>query len=106
MPFLTLSDVEPQELMPGWTVRFVHSQMMTFAHWEVEAGAALPEHHHPHEQVANFIEGQFELTVDGETRVVGPGHVAIIPPNAPHAGRAVTACRIIDAFYPIREDYR
>jgi len=56
--------------------------------------------------VVNMIEGEFELTIAGETRRLGPASVAIIPSNAPHSGRAVTDCRIIDAFYPIREDYQ
>jgi len=48
----------------------------------------------------------FELTINDGTRKLGPGTVAIIPSNARHSGKAVTDCRIIDAFYPIREDYR
>ncbi|NOY99054.1 MAG: cupin domain-containing protein, partial [Chloroflexi bacterium] len=35
-----------------------------------------------------------------------PGAVAVIPPDVPHAGRAVTDCRIIDVFYPTREEYK
>jgi quercetin dioxygenase-like cupin family protein len=33
------------------------------------------------------------------------GSVAVIPSNARHSGKAVTACRILDVFYPLREDY-
>ena len=106
MPFIKLEEVPPREIFPGFHVRFVHSATMTFAHWTIEAGAALPQHSHPHEQVANVIDGQFELTINGETRTLGPGMVGVIPSNALHSGRAVTKCHIIDAFYPIREDYR
>ena len=106
MPFLKLTDITPKSLFPGFQVRFVHSEFMTFAHWTIEAGAVLPEHSHPHEQVANVISGEFELTIDGETARLGPGSVGVIPPNALHSGKAVTPCHIIDAFYPIREDYR
>src|SRR2546422_10028634 len=67
---------------------------------------SLPAHAHVHEQVVNMIEGVFELTIAGETRTLGQGSVAIIPSNALHSGKAITDCRIIDAFYPIREDYR
>ncbi|MBN2346930.1 MAG: cupin domain-containing protein [Candidatus Aminicenantes bacterium] len=79
---------------------------MTLAYWRIEAGAALPDHAHPHEQVTQVIEGEFELTMDGEARTLKPGHVAVIPGNAPHCGKALTACKITDAFYPVREDYR
>jgi len=79
---------------------------MIFAYWDIEAGAVFPEHSYPHEQVTNIIAGKFELTVKGEMKVIRPGSVAIIPPDAIHSGRAITSCRIIDVFYPIREDYR
>jgi quercetin dioxygenase-like cupin family protein len=106
MPFIKLQDLERKEPFPGYKVHFVHSQFMTFAHWTIEPGAVLPEHSHPHEQVVNMIEGEFDLTIAGVVKRLGPGMVAIIPPHAVHTGRAVTSCRIIDAFYPIREDYR
>lgn len=104
--FINLKDVEERNPIEGFLVRFVHSKCMTFAHWTIDAGAKLPEHSHPHEQVATMLEGEFELTIDGETKILGPGTVAVIPGNVVHSGRAVTNCRILDAFYPIREDYR
>lgn len=106
MPFINHNDVAPREIFPGFKVHFVHSAFMTFAHWRIEAGALLPEHSHPHEQVVNMIEGEFELTIRGQTQRLGPGWVAVIPPHALHSGKAITHCRILDVFYPIREDYR
>ena len=79
---------------------------MTFSFWNIEKGAQLPAHSHPHEQVTNIIEGRFELTVDGESKKLGPGSVVIIPPHAVHSGKAMAKSRVIDVFYPIREDYR
>ena len=67
MPFITLSDSEEREMVPGFRARFVHADRMTCSYWTVAAGAALPEHAHPHEQVTNIIRGRFEMTVDGET---------------------------------------
>jgi quercetin dioxygenase-like cupin family protein len=106
MAFQDLKDITKREIAPGYRARFVHSEKMTLAYWDVDPGAALPEHSHPHEQIANVLEGQFELTVDGESRILEPGTVAIIPPDVLHSGRAITACRLLDAFYPCRDDYR
>jgi len=52
-----------------------------------------------------MIEGEFELTVESETKIVQKGDIAVIPPNAKHSGKAITDCKILDVFYPIREDY-
>lgn len=106
MPFIELATLPEREPVAGYRGRFVHSQHMTVAHWQIAAGHALPEHHHPHEQVVNVIAGEFELQLGDETRVLTPGTVAVIPPDVPHAGRAVTDCQIIDVFHPVREDYR
>jgi quercetin dioxygenase-like cupin family protein len=35
-----------------------------------------------------------------------PGEVAVIASNVPHSGKALTKCYIIEAFHPVREDYR
>ena len=106
MKHIDLQNIEPREIMPGFLGRMVHSDNMTFVHWHIDAGAPLPEHSHMHEQVVNVITGKFELTVDGETEIIGPGEVACIPSNTLHSGKAITDCYIIDVFYPIREDYR
>jgi quercetin dioxygenase-like cupin family protein len=106
MPFVRLDDLSERSLVPGTRVRFVHSEKMTTAYWTFEPGAILPAHNHPHEQVTNVLEGEFDMTVAGETRCIHPGDVVVIPPGATHAGKALTVCRFIDVFCPVREDYR
>lgn len=106
MTFLALKDIEEKEIVPGYRAKFVHSDNMTLGFWDVDPGAELPEHSHPHEQIANVLEGRFELTVDGEPRVLEPGMVAVIPGGVPHSGKALTSCRLMDVFHPAREDYK
>ncbi|NOT06612.1 MAG: cupin domain-containing protein, partial [Gemmatimonadales bacterium] len=90
----------------GFHARFVHSERMTLAFWRVIDGATLPTHAHPHEQVTTVRAGWFELTIGDETQLLGPGHVAVVPSGVPHSGRAVTACELVDAFAPARDEYR
>ncbi|MCU0444192.1 MAG: cupin domain-containing protein [Microscillaceae bacterium] len=78
---------------------------MTISYWEISEGAILPEHSHFHQQISNVIEGQFELTVNGKTQVLEAGKAALIPAHVIHSGRALSKCKIIDIFCPIREDY-
>ncbi len=100
------TEIETKELLPGADVGFVHTDNMTLAYWSFIPGVSIPAHAHPHEQVVNVIEGVFELTVDGETARLETGAVAVIPPDAIHSGSSITDCRIVDVFYPVREDYR
>jgi len=100
------SEIEERTPIPGFHGKVQHSDSMSFVLWRIDAGALLPAHRHVHEQVVNVYEGTFELTVDGVTRICGPGSVAAIPSNALHSGQAITDCRILDVFAPVREDYR
>lgn len=106
MSLYQLSDLQQKEIITGYRARFIHGLNMTLAYWEIDAGATLPEHSHPHEQASNILSGEFELTVDGESHLLKPGMGFMIPPDTPHAGRALTACQILDVFQPVREDYR
>ena len=106
MAVINLKALEKKEPIPGYKAVFVHSESMTLAYWEVQEGAVMPEHSHAHEQVASVVEGQFELTVAGDSRVLDTGTAAVNPSNTPHSGKAITYCRLIDAFHPVREDYR
>ena len=101
-----INQIEQKEIIKGYQARFIHTEKMTMAFWEVEAGAAMPIHQHMHEQTSQILEGEFELTVAGETRVLVPGFVAVILSNVPHGGVAVTDCKLLDIFSPVREDYK
>ncbi len=107
MPFINLEAVEAKELLPGFRAKMIHSEKMTLAYWDIDAGSILPEHSHPHEQVAaQVISGEFELTLEGETKIMKAGDVAVIAGNIPHSGRAITDCKLLDVFSPVREEYR
>ena len=106
MPYVDFPNLKEHEIVPGFHARFVHSEHMTLAYWNIDAGASLPDHAHVHEQIVNIIQGEFAFTLDGETRTLVAGAVVNIPSNVKHSGKAITNCRIIDAFYPVREDYR
>ena len=79
---------------------------MSFMYWSVLQGAEVPQHSHPHQQVAQVLQGRFQLTIDGNTQVLEPGIIAVIPANVPHGGTALTPCELLDVFQPEREDYK
>jgi quercetin dioxygenase-like cupin family protein len=106
MPLHDLLNIPEHEIVPGYHGRFVHAEHVTMAYWQIDRGAALPEHSHPQEQITNLVTGEFELTVEGVAHHLKPGMVFVIPGGVPHAGQALTNCQIIDVFHPVREDYR
>lgn len=100
------ADLEEQTVIPGFHGKFIHSARMTFVLWRLDAGALLPEHAHPHEQVVHVSSGTLEMTLSGETTHCGPGTVLVIPPHTPHSGRVLAAASVMDVFSPVRDDYR
>lgn len=106
MQEIWINEVAAKETVPGYKGKFVHTAHMTFAYWDVAAGSVSPEHTHPQEQVAQTLEGVFELTVNGQPVLLEPGKIVVIPAHVKHGGKALTDCKLLDVFYPVREDYR
>lgn len=106
MPFIDLAAIPTITPVPGCRLRTPYGQHLMLSYLEMDAGAEVPLHHHPHEQGGILLEGRLQLTIGDETRLVERGSLFIIPPGVPH--RAV-ACDgpavVLDVFSPVREDY-
>lgn len=108
MPFIRMEDRALREIFPGVVIRTAYGRhlMMSFVDFQ-RAGAVVPDHSHPHEQMGMGLEGTFELVIDGEARTVRPGDVYLIPGGVVHSARSLDGpARALDIFHPVREDYR
>jgi quercetin dioxygenase-like cupin family protein len=50
--------------------------------------------------------GKFEFILNGTKKIYQDGDVVVIPSNIPHSGKAITNCKLMDVFSPVREEYR
>ena len=101
-----INDLTPKELAPGLTGYYAHGTNMTLGLVEIKAGSNLPMHSHPHEQITYILEGQLDMIIDGKEYKLTAGMYYVIPSNVQHGAVAVTDCKVIDVFNPVREDYR
>ena len=103
MPFFTLP---PLEIFPGVRIRTPHGENLMLSYVEIDEGAVVATHAHPHEQGGMVVSGRMELTIGEQTRTLGVGEMYIIPPGVPHRARAVGGPAVaLDVFSPVREDY-
>lgn len=105
MPLVDIETLKTVERLPGWRGRYVHSETMTFAHYEFDSNATIHEHFHPEEEVYEVIEGELEIVIDGVPHIARPGLVAIVPSNARHFVRALSNGRVIVIDHPSRPDF-
>ena len=93
-------------IFPGVEIRTTAGRQLMLSVVRLEPGSVVPDHSHPHEQMGMMISGRLEFTVDGTTRVLGPGDIWRIPGGVVHSVRALEEPAVaLDVFHPIREDY-
>jgi quercetin dioxygenase-like cupin family protein len=105
MPFIDTGSLKIVERLPGWRGRYFHSSYMTFAHYEFVRGASIHEHYHDQEEVYEVIEGELEVTIDGQAQIARPGVVAIVPGGVRHSIKALTDGWAIIVDYPVRPEF-
>lgn len=101
-----LKDINPKQLMQGITGYYAHGENMTFGLVEIDEGTVMPVHQHVHEQITYCLEGQLDMEIDGVLYTLTPGSYYVIPSNVWHGATAITACKLIDVFEPVREEYK
>ena len=106
MAFIDLASLPTIEPVPGCRMRTPFGKNLMLSLLEMEAGAEVPLHHHPHEHGGILLKGRLQLTIGDETRVVEPGAMFLIEANVPHRALALDGPVVVmDVFSPIREDY-
>ena len=106
MPFYDVKDLPALEILPGCRTRVPYGEHLMLSYLEMDSGAEVPLHSHPHEQGGMLVSGRVELTIGDETRICEAGSLFLIPPNVKHRAVAVGGPAVVlDVFSPIREDY-
>ena len=74
---------------------------------ELDPGAIVAEHSHPHEQLGIGLSGVINMIIEGVETPLGPMDAMHIPSGVVHSGYAgPEGAVVLDVFVPIREDFR
>ncbi len=60
----------------------------TLTLFSFDVGQGLSEHTAPYDATVQIIDGEAEITIDGQTQTVKAGELIIMPANVPHALQA------------------
>lgn len=104
--FPTDQERKRRTIFPGVNINVCAAEKMMLSYAELDPGAVVAEHSHPHEQVGLVISGKATFWIGGEEKTLGPGDMFRIPGNVKHRVVALDEpVRVLDIFHPIREDY-
>lgn len=108
MPYYVNPDERAvKQLLEGIQARTFWGANMLLAVVDLDAGAILPAHSHPHEQAGIVLTGELEFVIDGEARHLKPGDLYIIPGHVVHSVTVGSdPARVLDIFSPVREEYK
>lgn len=107
MSFFTASELPATEVMPGVLRRVVYLEHAMVTFFEFAPGSVLPEHAHPHEQITYVVRGAMEFTLGNQTRILRAGDGVCVPSGVSHKAVVLDEPTVVlDAWHPLREDYR
>ena len=94
------------DLVPGARTRTFWGENMLLSLVEIDANSEVPPHVHPHEQGGIVIEGEMEMGIDGEVKLLKPGDMYIIPGNVEHYAKCgASPAKALDIFSPVRQEF-
>jgi quercetin dioxygenase-like cupin family protein len=112
MPVYHYDELEAVQIDENTTRRLAHTEhemmiVVDFANGPTEPA---PHHSHPHEQISYVAQGpvNFYLGQGPQQNVVRveTGDMIVVPPNLPHTVEPLgESTRLVDSFYPLREDF-
>ncbi|WP_229236200.1 cupin domain-containing protein [Emticicia sp. TH156] len=70
-----------------------------------EKGGVGATHKHPHLQMSYIAGGVFEITINGESKILKEGDVYFVPSEVLHGAICLEDGVLVDVFNPMREDF-
>lgn len=106
MTAITINNIPEREIVPGFNGKYYHADNLSIGWIDAKAGYSVPMHSHIHEQVSYVQEGKLLFKIEDEEFMLETGMAITIAPNLKHGATAITDCKLVDVFNPVREDYR
>lgn len=99
-------ETEWEQVAPGLSRQIMgYDGQIMLVKAKFETGAVGQVHRHYHSQVTYVESGEFEMTIDGETKVLNQGDSFYVLPWLWHGCVCTKPGILVDVFSPVREDF-
>ncbi len=105
-PFLFSTEVEWQDIDPGVKRQIMgYDGQLMLVKVKFEKGSIGAPHSHYHSQSSYIASGKFEMTIDGEKRILEAGDGFYVAPDTVHGIVCLEAGVVVDTFSPMRTTF-
>ena len=95
-----------REAAPGIRIKTIASgERVLMSKFSLSAGAKLPLHSHPNEQIGYLLSGRMTLYIGNTSRELRSGDSWCIPSCVEHRADIIEESCALEIFSPVREDY-
>lgn len=105
--FPSLDDCGHHTVFGSTAIRTIAGDHIQLSHVNIPARGVVDWHAHANEQIGLVISGRAVFSIGEEEKTLGPGDFFRIPGGIRHRVTALDEpVQALDAFYPIRDEYR
>ena len=105
-PFISSGEIDWESLGGGVERKILgYDDQLMMVLVRFEKGAIGSLHHHVHRQVSYVESGRFEVTIDGNKKILEQGDSFFVAPDLVHGVVALEAGSLLDIFAPARKDF-
>jgi quercetin dioxygenase-like cupin family protein len=104
--FITTADIKWEVMGNGVERKILgHDDEVMMVCVRFEKGASGALHHHIHRQISFVESGSFEVTIDGNKKILQKGDCFFVAPDLIHGVVALEKGILVDIFTPARKDF-
>jgi quercetin dioxygenase-like cupin family protein len=105
-PFGTWNGIEQYEIYPGVRLHAIGGEQVLMCRVTYESGKRVAWHSHPEaEQLMAVVDGEVEMTIGDETRVLRAGDVACVNRGVEHELWSEGGVTFFEALSPVPLDH-
>lgn len=99
------TDIPTEAVTEMISRQVITGEQVMAGHIRLKKGCVVPYHKHEAEQHSLVFSGALKFIINGQSMVVGPGQMLVIPSWVAHEAVALEDTYEMDVFSPIRHDW-